>query len=107
MGVTPVEMQVMIPKTVEVARQQSSEMHKVNAEQQNLVHKETQKQEETPKKVFDKSNAERIYVDEQEKEKKEKEKEKKKENNKEEGKDEDDDSTDRNELLGRHFDASV
>ena len=106
MGVSPLDMQVMIPKTVDVAKQQSSEMHKINVGQQNIVQKETEKQDEDTKKVHDRNNAEKIYVDEQEKDKNGKENDKKKSNNNE------DDSTDeeekiQDEVRGHHFDMSI
>ncbi|MBP3284111.1 MAG: hypothetical protein J6M02_01250 [Clostridia bacterium] len=107
MGVTSIEMQVMIPKTVEVAKQQSSQAHQVNAGQQNTVQKEQELQQENTKRVHDRNNTEKIYVDEEEKEekeKKEKEKDKKKSNTNSEK--EDDDFLP-NEVAGRNFDASV
>ena len=60
MGVSPIDMQVMIPKTVDVAKQQSSETHKVNIGQQNIVQKETERKEEDTKRVHDRNTAERI-----------------------------------------------
>jgi len=44
MGVTGIEMQVMIPKTVDVAKQQSAQAHQINAGQQNTVQKEQEKE---------------------------------------------------------------
>lgn len=107
MGVSPVDMQVMIPKTVDVARQQSSDMHKINADQQNIVQKETQKQEDNTKKVHDRDSTEKIYVDDREKEKREKEKEEKKSNNEEEEKTDDEKNVISDTMRGGHFDASV
>ena len=43
MGVSPLDMQVMIPKTVDVAKQQSLEAHKINGDQQNIVQKENER----------------------------------------------------------------
>ena len=65
MGVSPLDMQVMIPKTVDVAKQQSSGMHQINAGQQNIVQKENERQEEDTKRVHDRNNTEKIYVDEE------------------------------------------
>ena len=108
MGVSPLDMQVMIPKTVDVAKQHSSEMHKINAGQQNIVQKETERHEEDTKRVHDRNKAERIYVDEEEKEQKEKENKDKKSNTNEE----DDNVNDGEEkiqdsLRGHHFDMSI
>lgn len=109
MGVTPVEMQVMIPKAVDVASQQSSEMHKINAGQQNLSAKETERQQENTKKVHDRNSAEKIFVDEEEKEKKEKENERKKSNTEEGNQDEseNDKKLVTSGPVGGHFDVSV
>lgn len=107
MGVSPIDMQVMIPKTVDVAKQQSLETHKINADQQNIVQKETERQEEDTKKVHDRNKTEKIYVDEEEKEKKEKENGNNKSNK---DKKEDNDTEDENiaEVWKKyHFDASV
>jgi len=107
MGVTGIEMQVMIPKTVDVAKQQSAQAHQINAGQQNTVQKEQQTQQENTKKVHERNSTEKIYVDEkdEEKKKKEKEKEKEKSNNNEENTEEDEFLL--NEATRKHFDASI
>ena len=86
MGVSPLDMQVMIPKTVDVAKQQSLEAHKINGDQQNIVQKENERQSEDTKKVHDRNKTEKIYVDEEEKEKKEKDNDNDKSNKKKEDK---------------------
>ena len=106
MGVSPLDMQVMIPKTVDVAKQQSSEMHKINIGQQNIVQKETEKQEEDTKKVHDRNNTEKIYVDEEEKDKNQKENGNKKSNNNEEDESETKEEKPQGYVKG-HFDMSI
>ena len=106
MGVSPLDMQVMIPKTVDVAKQQSLEAHKINADQHNIVPKENERQSEDTKKVHDRNKAEKIYVDEEEKEKKEKDNDNDKSNKKKEDKDTEDEGM--SEVIKKyHFDASV
>ena len=108
MGVSPLDMQVMIPKTVDVAKQHSSEMHKINAGQQNIVQKETERHEEDTKRVHDRNKAERIYVDEEEKEQKKKENTDDKSNTKEENDNVDDGEEKITDAVrGHHFDMSV
>ena len=106
MGVSPLDMQVMIPKTVDVAKQQSSEMHKVNIGQQNIVQKEAERQEEDTKKVHDRNSTEKIYVDEEEKDKNKKENDKRKSNNNEDDEPESEEKI-QDEVRGRHFDMSI
>lgn len=84
MGINPSDLQVMMPKTVEVARQYSQEAHKSIANQQNIAKQEEKNQEENTKKVHNRNETEKIYIKEEEK----KEKEKDKENNRENRKDE-------------------
>ena len=106
MGVSPLDMQVMIAKTVDVAKQQSLEAHKINGDQQNIVQKENERQSEDTKKVHDRNKAEKIYVDEEEKEKKEKDNDNDKSNKKKEDKDTEDEGM--SEVIKKyHFDASV
>lgn len=107
MGVSPLDMQVMMPKTVDVARQHSDEMHKANAGQQNIVQKENERQEESTKKVHDRNSTEKIYVDEQEKDKKEKDKGNKKSNNENGKGDDEEEKQSSAPSAWHHFDASV
>lgn len=105
MGVSPLDMQVMIPKTVDVAKQQSLEAHKINGDQQNIVQKENERQSEDTKKVHDRNKAEKIYVDEEEKDKKEKDNDNDKSNKQKKEDTEDENMT---EVIKKyHFDASV
>ena len=60
-GVSPVDMQVMITKSVEVAKQYGQELHKGVASQQNAAEDETRLREEETKRVHDRRTAERIY----------------------------------------------
>ena len=106
MGVSPLDMQVMIPKTVDVAKQQSLEAHKINGDQQNIVQKENERQSEDTKKVHDRNKTEKIYVDEEEKEKKGKDNDNDKSNKKKEDKDTEDEGM--SEVIKKyHLDASV
>lgn len=105
MGVSPLDMQVMIPKTVDVAKQQSLEAHKINGDQQNIVQKENERQSEDTKKVHDRNKTEKIYVDEEEKDKKEKDNDNDKSNKQKKEDTEDENMT---EVIKKyHFDASV
>lgn len=65
-GVSPIDMQVMITKSVEVAKQYGQEIHKSAVTQQNMAEDEKRLQEENTKKVHDRNSAERIYSTEDE-----------------------------------------
>jgi len=108
MGISPVDMQVMMTKTTEVASKHSAELHKVVSDQQKVVSQENQRQEENTKKVHDRDSTERIYVDEEDKEKNKQDNDNKKSNT------DDKDEEERNEvkapseyMKGGHFDASI
>jgi hypothetical protein len=60
-GVSPIDMQVMITKSVEVAKQYGQEIHKGVKAQQNAAEDEKRLQEESTKKVHDRNSSERIY----------------------------------------------
>lgn len=60
-GVSPADMQVMITKSVEVAKQYGQEIHKGVVAQQNAAEDETRLREENTKKVHDRNSSERIY----------------------------------------------
>ena len=107
MSISPVDMQVMMSKTTEVASKHSAELHKAVSDQQNVSKQETQRQEDNTKKVHDRNTAERIYVDEEDNNKNKQEKEKKKSNSKEENENGEDEKDFPKDLLGRHFDASI
>ncbi len=108
MGISPVDMQVMLTKTTELASKHSTELHKAVTDQQKVSEKETQKQEENTKKVHERDSSERIYVDEEDKNKNKQDKNKSKS-----GERKDDESEEEEEEfqpidnIGRHFDASV
>ena len=59
-GVSPVDMQVMITKSVEVAKQYGQDIHKGVASQQNAAEDEARLREEETKRVHDRRTAERI-----------------------------------------------
>ncbi len=108
MGVSPVDMQVMITKTTEIASKHSAELHKATTDQQRVSEKETLRQEENTKKVHDRNTAEKIYVDEEEeKERKKKEEKKKLLSEDEEYNDEGEVEVPEEDNIGRHFDASI
>ena len=109
MSISPVDMQVMITKTTEVAGKHSAELHKAVADQQKIVAQETQKQEENTKRVHDRNTTERIYVDEEENNKNKQESEKKKSNTSEEENDDgvNEKKTPQENMIGGHFDASI
>ena len=65
-GVSPIDMQVMITKSVEVAKQHGQEMHKGVVTEQNRLEDESRLQEENTKKVHDRNSSERIYSTEEE-----------------------------------------
>lgn len=65
-GVSPIDMQVMITKSVEVAKQYGQEIHKSAVTQQNKAEDEARLQEENTKKVHDRNSPERIYSTEEE-----------------------------------------
>ena len=60
-GVSPVDMQVMITKSVEVAKQYGQDIHKGVASQQNAAEDEARLREEETKRVHDRRTSERIY----------------------------------------------
>ena len=108
MSISPVDMQVMITKTTEVASKHSAQLHKATADQVKIVEEETQRQEDNTKKVHDRSTTEKIYVDEEENNKKQKEKDNKKSNTKEDEDDLDEEpKTLQERLVGQHFDTSI
>ena len=106
MSISPVDMQVMITKTTEVASKHSSELHKAVSDQQKINENENQRQEENTKKVHDRNTAERIYVDEEDKDKNKKENERKKSNT-DEADEEEEKSTPKSGFIRGHFDASI
>jgi hypothetical protein len=65
-GVSPIDMQVMITKSVEVAKQYGQDMHKGIKSQQDLAEEEKRLQEENTRKVHDRNKVERIYTTEDE-----------------------------------------
>jgi len=108
MSISPVDMQVMITKTTEIASKHSAELHKATSDQQKVNQQENLRQEEQTKKVHDRNTAEKIYVDEEEKNKNQQGNDKNKSNNNE------DDDTEEKEIkapqshmIGGHFDASI
>lgn len=109
MSISPVDMQVMITKTTEVASKHSSELHKAVADQQKVSENENLKQEENTKKVHDRNTAEKIYVDEEDKEKNKNKQgnDKNKSNSNEEELAEKENQTPRSHMIGGHFDASI
>ena len=60
-GVSPVDMQVMITKSVEVAKQYGQDIHKGVTSQQNAAEDEARLREEETKRVHDRRTSERIY----------------------------------------------
>jgi hypothetical protein len=60
-GVSPIDMQVMITKSVEVAKQYGQDIHKGVASQQNAAEDETRLREEETKRVHDRGASEKIY----------------------------------------------
>lgn len=108
MSISPVDMQVMITKTTEVASKHSAELHKAAADQVKVNEKENQKQEESTKKVHDRNTTEKIYVDEEEKDRNKKEKGNQKSNtNKDEKDSTDEPKTLYERQVGQHFDTSI
>lgn len=107
MSISPVDMQVMITKTTEVAGKHSAELHKAVADQQKVVQNENQRQEDNTKKVHDRNKTERIYVDEEESNKNKQDNESKKSNTEEDNEEENEKKTPQEEMIGRHFDASI
>ena len=65
-GISPTDMQVMITKSVEVAKQYGQDIHKGVASQQNAAEDETRLREEETKRVHDRRTAERIDKADQE-----------------------------------------
>lgn len=59
-GVSPVDMQVMITKSVEVAKQYGQDIHKGVTSQQNAAEDEARLRDEETKRVHDRRTAERI-----------------------------------------------
>lgn len=110
MSISPVDMQVMITKTTEIASKHSAELHKAASDQQKVNQQENLRQEEQTKKVHDRNTAERIYVDEEDEKNKNKQgNDKNKSNNNRDDDDEDEieRGTSPDDLIGRHFDASI
>lgn len=108
MGVSPVDMQVMISKTTEIASKHSAELHKTVADQGKVAQQENQRQEDNTKKVHDRNTSQRIFVDEADKDKNKEEKQKKRDNTKDEdGENEEDVKEFPNDFIGRHFDTSI
>jgi len=108
MSISPVDMQVTLTKTTEMASKHSAELHKAVADQQKVVQDENQRQEENTKKVHDRNTAERIYVDEEENNKNKQENEKKKSNTDEDDEEELNEKKAPQEYMrGGHFDASI
>jgi len=108
MSISPVDMQVAITKTTEVASKYSAELHKAVSDQQKVTEQETQRQDDNTKKVHDRNKAERIYVDEEDNNKNKKENEKKKSNTDEEFEEDTDDKKPASEYMkAGHFDASI
>lgn len=60
-GISPTDMQVMITKSVEVAKQYGQELHKGITNQRNAAEDESRLQEENTKRVHDRNSTERIY----------------------------------------------
>lgn len=106
MSISPVDMQVMITKTTEIAGKHSAELHKAVSDQQKVKEQENQRQEDNTKKVHDRNTAERIYVDEEENNKNKKENEDKKSNNDEDNEKENEKKAPQG-FVGGHFDASI
>lgn len=69
-GVSPIDMQVMITKSVEVAKQYGQDIHKGVTNQQNKADDEKRLQEENTKKVHDRDTVERVYATDPDEEKK-------------------------------------
>lgn len=108
MSISPVDMQVMITKTTEVASKHSAELHKVVADQANTVQKENEKQEENTKKVHDRNTTEKIWVDEEEKEKNKQGNDSKKSNtNKDDNEEKEEKKTLQEKMVGQRFDTSI
>ena len=109
MSISPVDMQVMITKTTEVASKHSSELHKAVADQQKVSENEKLRQEENTKKVHDRNTTEKIYVDEEDKEKNKNSQgnDKNKSNNNEEEIEEEKEQSPKSYIVGGHFDASI
>ena len=107
MSISPVDMQVMITKTTEVASKHSAELHKAVSDNMNIKEQDQQKQEENTKKVHENNTAEKIYVDEEEKDKNQQEKGKKKSNTKEDDDEPEGVKTIQERLVGQHFDTSI
>lgn len=60
-GISPTDMQVMITKSVEVAKQYGQDIHKGITNQRNAAEDESRLQDENTKRVHDRNSAERIY----------------------------------------------
>ncbi len=107
MSISPVDMQVTISKTTEVASKHSAELHKTVADQQKVSEQENQRQEDNTKKVHDRNTSERIYVDEEDNNQNKKENKNKKSNNDEEDEKEENKKEFPENIVGKHFDASI
>lgn len=60
-GISPTDMQVMITKSVEVAKQYGQDIHKGITSQKNAAEDESRLQDENTKRVHDRNTSERIY----------------------------------------------
>ena len=108
MSISPVDMQVAITKTTEVAGKYSAELHKAVSDQQKVIEQENQRQDDNTKKVHDRNKAEKIYVDEDDDNKNKKENEKKKSNTNEEFEEDEAEKKPVSEYMkAGHFDASI
>lgn len=104
MGVNPSDLQVMVSKSVELARQYSQEAQKGMAVQQNIAKQEEKIQEENTKRVHDRNEAEKVTIKDEEKQKEQEEKNDKESD--EEKKDEKKPEKYNGEYIG-HFDVSI
>ena len=109
-GVSPIDMQVMITKSVEVAKQYGQDMHKGVKGQQDLAAEEKRLQEENTKKVHDRNTTERIYSTEDEDESSKNNKyepDKKKEDDSEQADENDKDEIKSYDGVRGHFDIKI
>ena len=107
MGVNPSDLQVMVSKTVELARQYSQEAQKGVALQQTLAKQEEKIQEENTKRVHDRNEAEKVTIKDEEKSKEQEAKgDKESDEDSEEKKEEKKPEKYKGEYIG-HFDMSI
>ena len=107
MGVNPSDLQVMVSKTVELARQYSQEAQKGVALQQTLAKEEEKVQEENTKRVHDRNETEKVTIKDEEKAKEQEAKsDKESDDDKEENKEEKKPEKYKGEYIG-HFDMSI